>query len=88
MGFFVNLSYHLVITMTLTQRKIELINWIQSVEDESLIEGLEKFKQVSSTQNMNPSFILDGLKEAIQEVKSHQEGKTELKSLQEFLDEL
>ena len=32
--------------------------------------------------------ILDGIKEALEEVKLHQQGKIKLKTAQEFLDEL
>ena len=47
-------------------------------------KDLEKEKVKSPTK----SDILNGLKEALEEVKLHQEGKIKLKSARELLDEI
>ncbi len=53
-----------------------------------LIRSLGFVKKIEEEDGPSKEEILDGIKEALEEVKLHQQGKIKLKTAQEFLDEL
>jgi hypothetical protein len=53
-----------------------------------LIQNLGFIKKIETEGASSKEEILQGLKEAVEEVKLHKKGKLTLKTAQQFLDEL
>jgi hypothetical protein len=77
------------------RRRIELIT--KKIQNGLLVENRRLLNEENKKKNKpkpkrkftkKEQDFIDGLKQALIEVKLHQEGKIELQSLQEFLEEL
>ena len=53
-----------------------------------LIRSLGFVKKVNEEEAPSKEEILEGIREAVEEVKLHKRGKLKLKTVQQFLDEL
>ncbi len=72
--------------INISQDKLSLIEWITQLQDSSIINKLKKFKAENSDDFKQR--LKSGLKEGFRDIKLHQEGKVELQTLDEFLNEL
>ncbi|UEG53530.1 hypothetical protein LLH06_00880 [Mucilaginibacter daejeonensis] len=75
--------------MDLQAEKIQLVKLILDTDDKSLLKAVRSvFKEATSQPKDITSKVADSIGSGMNEVKQHLDGKTELRSAKDLLNEL